>query len=74
MDENKFSKETFGNKELVKVNGKIEFKNVSFSYDDKKVLDDLSFKLEPNDEKSKPKTSMKKTAPHMTQRKIDLSV
>lgn len=49
MDENKFSKETFGNKELVKVNGKIEFKNVSFSYDDKKVLDDVSFKLEPND-------------------------
>ena len=49
LDDNKFSKEKFGNIHLDKVNGNFEFKNVSFSYDDKKVLKNLSFKINANE-------------------------
>ena len=36
--------EQFGNKEL-NVDGNIEFKNVSFAYDDKKILNNLNFSI-----------------------------
>ena len=44
-----YGKESFGNKHLNKVNGDFEFKNVSFSYKRKKVLKDLSFKVNANE-------------------------
>ncbi len=44
-----FAKEKFGNKHLEKVNGDFEFKNVVFSYDNKKVLDNISFKINANE-------------------------
>lgn len=41
-----FSKETFGDKHLAKVKGNFEFKDVAFSYNDKKkVLNKLNFKV-----------------------------
>ena len=49
LDDNKFSKEKFGNIHLDKVNGNFEFKNVSFSYDNNKVLKNLSFKINANE-------------------------
>ena len=45
----KFEKESFGNVHLNSVNGDFEFKNVSFSYKRKKVLKDLSFKVNANE-------------------------
>jgi ABC-type multidrug transport system fused ATPase/permease subunit len=44
-----FKKESFGTKHLNKVKGNFEFKNVSFSYDEKQVLNDLSFKVKANE-------------------------
>ena len=44
-----FTKEHFGNKHLDKLNGDFEFKNVSFSHDDKKILNNLSFKINANE-------------------------
>ena len=44
-----FKKETFGTKNLKHIKGNFEFKNVSFSYDKNKVLDDLSFKIKPKE-------------------------
>lgn len=44
-----FTKEHFGNKHLDKLNGDFEFKNVSFNYDDKKILNNLSFKINANE-------------------------
>ena len=49
IDSDVFKKEKFGKKKLKKVNGNFEFKNVSFGYDDKKVLDDISFKVKKNE-------------------------
>lgn len=49
MDNNKYTKETFGNKELTNVSGKIELKNLSFAYDKKKVLKDIDLVINPND-------------------------
>lgn len=49
IDSDVFKKEKFGKKRLKKVNGDFEFKNVSFGYDDKKVLDDISFKVKRNE-------------------------
>lgn len=49
ISDSEFSKEKFGNKHLEKINGDFEFKNVSFSYDDKKVLDNISFKINANE-------------------------
>ena len=47
IDNDIFEKEKFGNKHLEKINGNFEFKNVTFSYDEKKkVLDNLSFKIQ----------------------------
>ena len=45
----KFTKEKFGKKHLDKVIGNFEFKNVSFSYDDNKVLNNISFKVKANE-------------------------
>ena len=49
MDNNKYTKETFGNKELINATGKIELKNLSFAYDKKKVLKDIDLVINPND-------------------------
>ncbi len=49
FDDKKFRKEKFGKKHLGKLNGDFEFKNVSFSYNDKLVLNDLSFKINANE-------------------------
>ena len=49
IDDKEFTKEKFGNKHLTKVNGDCEFKNVSFKYDTKYVLKDLSFKVNANE-------------------------
>ena len=43
-----FKKEKFGNKKLNQINGNIEFKNVDFSYNDKQILNNLSFKINKN--------------------------
>lgn len=45
-----FSKETFGDKHLAKVKGNFEFKDVAFSYNDKKkVLNKLNFKVKTHE-------------------------
>ena len=49
IDDGEFKKEKFGSKHLEKVNGDFEFKNVSFSYEDKKVLNGISFKINANE-------------------------
>ena len=49
IDDKEFSKEKFGNKHLAKVNGDFEFKNVTFKYDKKYVLKDLSFNVNANE-------------------------
>ncbi len=47
--EDKYTKEVFGNKIIDKISGDFEFKNVSFSYDeDKLILDSVSFKIKAN--------------------------
>lgn len=46
LDDNEFSKESFGNKHLEKVDGNIEFKDVSFEYNKNMlVLDGVNFKI-----------------------------
>ncbi len=45
FDDNKYSKEKFGNKHLDKVKGNFEFKNVSFNYGTHEVLKNISFKV-----------------------------
>jgi ABC-type multidrug transport system fused ATPase/permease subunit len=47
--DDEFKKESFGDKHLDKVNGDFEFKDVSFAYKDKKVLNKLSFKIKANE-------------------------
>ena len=50
IDSNKFPKEHFGTKHLDKVEGFIEFKNVSFGYEENvPVLKEISFKIHPNE-------------------------
>ena len=49
IESNEFKKETFGLKHLDKVEGDFEFKNVSFGYDEIKVLKNLSFKIKANE-------------------------
>lgn len=49
IEGNTFEKESFGNKKLLKATGNFEFKNVNFSYDNKKkVIKNLSFKIKEN--------------------------
>ncbi len=50
MDEQKFSKEKFGDCHLDTVNGDFEFRNVTFSYDNERnVLNNMSFKVKANE-------------------------
>ena len=50
LEGNKFPKEVFGTKKLKKAEGNIEFKNVTFQYDDdQEVLRNISFKIKPNE-------------------------
>lgn len=49
MNDKEFPKEKFGTIQLDKINGDFEFKNVSFGYTDKLVLNDLSFKIKANE-------------------------
>ncbi|MFI3307829.1 MAG: ABC transporter ATP-binding protein, partial [Mycoplasmatota bacterium] len=46
IDSIDFQKEKFGDKKIKEFNGTFEFKNVNFSYGEKSVLNDLSFKIE----------------------------
>ena len=48
MDGKKFKKEKFGKKHIDKIKGDFSFEHVCFSYDENKVLDDLSFKVKAN--------------------------
>lgn len=48
MDGKKFKKEKFGKKHIDKIKGDFSFEHVSFSYDENKVLNDLSFKVKAN--------------------------
>ena len=48
MNGDKFKKESFGNKHIDKVNGDFEFKDVTFAYDEKKILDKINFKVKAN--------------------------
>ena len=50
VDGDEFDKEVFGKNELIKFDGNIEFKNVSFSYEDKvPVLKKMNFKINANE-------------------------
>ncbi len=50
LEGDKFPKEVFGTKRLPKVAGNIEFKNVTFQYEDtQEVLKKISFKIKPNE-------------------------
>jgi ABC-type multidrug transport system fused ATPase/permease subunit len=50
VDGDEFTKEEFGQNELTKFDGNIEFKNVNFSYEDKvPVLKNMSFKINANE-------------------------
>lgn len=50
VDGDEFDKEQFGKDELTKFDGNIEFKNVSFSYEDKvPVLKNMNFKINANE-------------------------
>ena len=50
FDDDKFKKEKFGNINRKKIDGNIEFKDVTFGYKNKnKVLKDLSFKVNANE-------------------------
>ena len=49
IDDTEFEKECFGTKHLKKVIGDIEFKNVTFAYKEKKVLNKINFKVNANE-------------------------
>ena len=48
MDGVKFKKEKFGKKHIDKIKGDFSFEHVSFSYDENRVLNDLSFNVKAN--------------------------
>lgn len=48
LRDDKFRKEKFGTTHLEKVHGDFEFKNVTFGYKEKKVLNKINFKIEAN--------------------------
>ncbi len=48
IENSTYKQESFGNLNIKKIKGTIEFKNVSFSYKDSKVLKDLNFKIDAN--------------------------
>ena len=45
----KYEKETFGEEHLSKIDGNFEFKNVSFKYDKKQVLNNINFNVKSNE-------------------------
>lgn len=45
IDDSKYPKEKFGTKNIKDIDGTIEFKNVSFAYDENKVLNKVNFKI-----------------------------
>lgn len=49
INDEEFQKEKFGTKHLEVVHGDFEFKNVSFAYTDKTVLNQLNFKIKANE-------------------------
>jgi ABC-type multidrug transport system fused ATPase/permease subunit len=50
IDGDKFEKEKFGNVEVEKIEGNIEFKNVTFGYEKgKKILNKMNFTIKPNE-------------------------
>lgn len=49
MSDNDYPKETYGNKSIDNFKGKIEFKNLSFAYNKKNVLNNVSFTINPNE-------------------------
>ncbi len=49
FEDEKYVKETFGDKHLDKVDGNFEFKNVSFKFNENKVLNHLNFKVKANE-------------------------
>lgn len=49
IESDKFSKEQFGNISLKKLNGYIKFDNVFFGYNQDKVLNNMSFVINPNE-------------------------
>ena len=49
MNPENYPKEEFGDRVLEHVDGKVEFRNLSFAYDKKKVLKDIDMVIEAND-------------------------
>ncbi len=49
FEDNNYEKEEFGKKHLNSIEGNFKFKNVSFKYDESKVLKNLSFKVNANE-------------------------
>ena len=49
FEDEKYEKESFGNKHLSKINGDFEFKNVTFKYSTNNVLNNLNFKVHANE-------------------------
>lgn len=49
LDNNNYTKESYGNKKIKSCKGSIEFKSVYFKYDKNDVLKDCSFKVKEND-------------------------
>ena len=49
IEDNKFQKEHFGNVEITKLNGHIQFKDVTFSYNENKVIKKMNFEIMPNE-------------------------
>ena len=49
FDDSKYKKEKFGKKHLEGIQGNFEFENVSFKFEDNKVLKNLNFKVNANE-------------------------
>ena len=49
IEGDKYPKEVFGDRHINKLKGYIEFKDVSFKYDDNQVLKNINFKIKPNE-------------------------
>ena len=49
IENDRFKKEHFGDVEIKKLTGSIEFRNVSFGYDERDILKDINFSIKPNE-------------------------
>ncbi len=49
IENDRFKKEHFGDVEIKKLTGSIEFINVSFGYDERDILKDMNFSIKPNE-------------------------